>query len=82
MNKIRPIILAIAVVAAALMAYGLMTLPQAQPANADGFSSARVLKDIEVISKKHHSVAHPEERAEVRDYLIGRLEEMGGEVSL
>ena len=82
MNKIRPIILAIAVVAAALMAYGLMTLPQAQPANADGFSSARVLKDIEVISKKHHSVAHPEERAEVRDYLISRLEEMGGEVSL
>ena len=82
MNKIRPIILAIAVVAAALMAYGLMTLPQAQPVNAEGFSSARVLEDIEVISRKHHSVAHPVERAEVRDYLTSRLKEMGGELFL
>ena len=57
MNKIRPVILAVAVVAAALLAYGMFTLPKAQPADAEGFSAARVVEDIEVISKEHHSVA-------------------------
>ena len=82
MNKIRPIFLALAVVFSALLAYGFLTLPKAQPSDAEGFSAERVLKDIEVISRKPHSVAHPEERAEVRDYLVGRLEGMGGNVSL
>ena len=67
MNKLRPIFLAVAVLFSALLAYGLWTLPSPEPAGADGFSSARVLKDIEVISKEHHSVAHPQERAAVRD---------------
>ncbi|MDR9829142.1 hypothetical protein RCJ22_26480, partial [Vibrio sp. FNV 38] len=67
MNKIRPVILAVAVVAAALLAYGMFTLPKAQPADAEGFSAARVVEDIEVISKEHHSVAHPQERAKVRE---------------
>ena len=70
MNRLRPIFLAVAVVVSALLAYGFLTLPKAQPSDAEGFSAARVLEDIEVISRKHHSVAHPEERAEVRDYLI------------
>ena len=82
MNKLRPIFLAVAVLFSALLAYGLWTLPSPEPAGADGFSSARVLKDIEVISKEHHSVAHPQERAAVRDYLIERLEGLGGRVSL
>lgn len=82
MNRLRPIFLAVAVVVSALLAYGFLTLPKAQPSDAEGFSAARVLEDIEVISRKHHSVAHPEERAEVRDYLVGRLEGMGGNVSL
>ena len=82
MNKFRPVFLAAAVVLAVLLSYGLWTLPKAVPAGADGFSSARVVKDIEVISQKPHSVAHPEERAAVRDYLVGRLEGMGGKVSL
>ena len=82
MNKIRPVFLLMAVASAALLAYGFLTLPKEQPAHVEGFSSARVLEDIEVISRDHHSVAHPQERAAVRDYLEGRLREMGGEVSL
>lgn len=82
MNKFRPFILAVTVVCAALLAYGMFTLPKAKDSDAEGFSAARVLEDIEVISKDNHSVAHPEERAQVRQYLIDRLETMGGKVSL
>ena len=66
MNRLRPFILALAVIISALLAYGLFTLPSPEPADAEGFSSARVVRDIEAISKEHHSVAHPEERAAVR----------------
>ena len=79
MNRFRPIILAMSVIASALLAYGLFTLPKPQPADAEGFSAARVVKDIEVISKENHSVAHPEERAAVREYLVGRLEGLGAD---
>ena len=79
MNKIRPAVLAVAVVAAALLAYGMFTLPKPQPADAEGFSAARVIEDIEVISKDHHSVAHPQERAVVREYLVERLNGLGAD---
>ncbi len=79
MNRIRPFILFVAVLAAGLLAYGLLTRPSAQDAGYEGFSAARVVDDIEVISKKHHSVAHPAERAEVRDYLVSRLNELGAD---
>ena len=79
MNKIRPIILAVVVVLAGLLAYGIFTLPTPKAADAEGFSSARVVKDIEVMSKEHHSVADPEERTVVREYLIGRLQELGAD---
>ena len=79
MNKLRPLILAMAVIASALLAFGLFTLPSPKPADADGFSSARVVKDIEAVSKEHHSVAHPVERAAVREYLIGRLKGLGAD---
>lgn len=79
MNKYRPFILTLSIAAAALLAYGLFTLPRPQRADAEGFSSARVVKDIEVISKEHHSVAHPVERAAVREYLVGRLKELGAD---
>lgn len=79
MNRFRPVILSLVILLAAFMAYGLWTLPKPQPADAQGFSAARVVKDIEVISKEHHSVAHPQERAEVREYLIGRLESLGAD---
>lgn len=79
MNKIRPLILIVAVAVSALLAFGLFTLPKPQRDDAEGFSSARVVKDIEVISAKHHSVAHPVERQEVREYLIGRLKGLGAD---
>lgn len=79
MNKFRPFILVAAVVVAGLLAYGLWTRPSAESADAEGFSAARAVKDIEVMSKEHHSVAHPQERARVREYLIGRLEQLGAD---
>ena len=79
MNKIRPIILTVAVVLAGLLAYGLFTMPSPKGLDEEGFSAARVVKDIEVMSKEHHSVAHPEERAKVREYLVGRLNELGAD---
>lgn len=79
MNKIRPVILFAAVVLSGLLAYGLWTLPKPQNVDCEGFSSARVVEDIRVISQKPHSVAHPDERAQVREYLIDRLESMGAD---
>ena len=79
MNKFRPLILAVTVVVAGLLAYGLWTRPSAESAEAEGFSAARAVKDIEVMSREHHSVAHPQERAQVREYLISRLEGLGAD---
>ena len=79
MNRFRPFILASIVVLTAFHAYGLFTQPNPQPADAQGFSSARVVKDIEYISKENHSVAHPQERARVREYLVERLEGLGAD---
>ena len=79
MTKIRPIILLFAVVASAFLAYGLWTMPKPQPADYEGFSSARVVEDIKVISQKHHSVAHSQERDEVRNYLVERLQGLGAD---
>lgn len=79
MTKIRPVILLFAVVASAFLAYGLWTMPKPQSADYEGFSSARVVEDIKVISQKHHSVAHPQERAEVRNYLVERLQGLGAD---
>ncbi len=79
MNRFRPFILLVAVVLAGMLAYGILTRPTAKDVDYEGFSAARVVKDIEVISKNHHSVAHPSERAEVREYLVGRLHELGAD---
>ncbi len=79
MNKFRPLILLVTVVLAGLLAYGLFTLPSPKGIDSEGFSAERIVKDIEVISQEHHSVAHPEERAAVREYLVGRLNELGAD---
>lgn len=81
LKKIRPLYLLVGVLAAALLAYGLWTRPSAQSADVEGFSSARVVEDIRVISKECHSVApeHTEARSQVRDYLAGRLMELGAD---
>lgn len=79
MNRFRPYILASVVVLSAFLAYGFLTQPKPQPADAQGFSSARIIKDIEVISRENHSVAHPQERARVREYLVDRLAGLGAD---
>ena len=79
MNRVRPLILAAAIILSGLLAYGLWTRPAAEPVDSEGFSAARAVKDIEVISREHHSVAHPEERAAVREYLVQRLEQLGAD---
>lgn len=82
LNRLRPYVLAAVSVAAALLALGVFTLPSPQGKDHDGFSAVRVAEDIAVISKNHRSVAHAQERAKVCEYLAGRLEEMGGDVTL
>ena len=79
MNRIRPLIFAAFVVLAALLAYGLFTMPFPKGEDAEGFSAARVVRDIEVMSVEPHSVAHPEARARVREYLVGRLQGLGAD---
>lgn len=79
MNRFRPFILAAAIILSGLLAYGLWTRPAAEPVDSEEFSAARTVKDIEVISREHHSVAHPEERAAVREYLVQRLEQLGAD---
>ena len=54
-------------------------MPKPQASDYEGFSSARVVEDIKVISQKHHSVAHPQEREEVRNYLVERLQGLGAD---
>lgn len=73
MNKFRPLILAVATVISGLLAYGIFTLPSPKPYEYEGFSALRVVEDIEAISRAPHSVAQPEERARVRQYLIDCL---------
>ncbi len=79
MNKVRIGLLAVVVLLAGLVAFGLGSRPRVQDAESQQFSAERVVKDIEVISRNHHSVAHPAERAEVRDYLVSRLNELGAD---
>ena len=76
MNRIRIALLAVVVILVGLVAYGWFSRPAVQDAASSAFSAERVVNDIEVISRNHHSVAHPQERAAVRDYLEGRLREM------
>ena len=79
MKNYRSLILTLAIALSALVAYGVFfTMPSPKSIDAEGFSSARVAKDLEVISQEPHSVAHPEARDRLLDYLTERLEELGG----
>ena len=79
MSRIRIALLAVVVILVGLVAYGWFSRPAVQDATSSAFSAERVVNDIEVISRNHHSVAHPQERAEVRDYLVSRLGELGAD---
>lgn len=79
MNRVRLVTLIIVTVVVGVVSFGLFSRPQVESADSAEFSAERVARDIEVISRQHHSVAHPEERAEVREYLVERLTAMGAD---
>lgn len=79
MNRVRLVVLVAIATVVGMVAFGLWSRPAVEGIEHDGFSAERVVEDIEVISREHHSVAHPEERATVRDYLTRRLGELGAD---
>lgn len=79
MGRTKLSILLATIALVSLIAFGLWSRPKVQDIDSENFSAERVVKDIEVISQEHHSVAHPEERAKVRQYLLERLQEMGAD---
>ena len=78
MKQHSSLILILTIMLSAFIAYGFLSLPTQKGIHEKGFSSARVIEDIKVIAEKPHSVAHPEERANVFNYLTERLEALGG----
>ena len=79
MNKARFFLLPAVIILAGLVAFGLGSRPQVKSATSTEFSAERIVEDIRAISQDHHSVAHPEERAAVRDYLVSRLGQLGAD---
>lgn len=79
MNKVRIFLLTAVVLLVGLVAFGLGSRPKVKGIDSSSFSAERVIEDIRVISRNLHSVANPEERAEVRDYLVSRLEQLGAD---
>lgn len=63
----------------AFVSFGLFTIPNAESVDSENFSAERAAKYIEVIASEPHSVEHPVERSKVRNYLVDKLTEMGGE---
>lgn len=79
LNKIRIAVAFVTAVFAVLFASGLFTMPSSKELGASEFSSARVVEDLKVIAKEHHSVIHPQERDSVASYLVRRLQETGAD---
>ena len=75
MKNYRSLFLIATILLSAFIAYGLWTSPFSQK---EGFSTERVVEDLKVIAEKPHSVAHPEERIQNIQYLVQRLDELGG----
>jgi hypothetical protein len=59
------------------LSMGEFTRPEVRDVTSANFSAIRVIKDIKEVSKVPHSIEHPAERAVVREYLSGRLAQMG-----
>ena len=79
MNRVRLMVLVVVAAVVGMVAFGLWSRPSVEGREHGGFSAERVVEDIEVISREHHSVAHPVERAAVREYLVERLGELGAD---
>lgn len=78
--KTLKIIASIVLTAAVLLvSMGYLSFRRVEPKKDMLFTTENVVSDIGFISRKHHSIMHPQERAGVRDYLFDRLAGMGGE---
>ena len=77
MKLIKVIILIGLIVLSCFIARGLFSMPKATDGDVMGFSTNDVIETIKTISQKQHSVAHAQEREEVREYLISRLTAIG-----
>lgn len=75
MKNYRSLFLTATILLSAFIAYGLWTSPFSLE---EGFSTERIVEDLEVIADKPHSVAHPEGRTQNIQYLVQRLNELGG----
>ena len=76
----KTIIFWIVAIIAALIAYQVYPSIDIHHKDSHSFSAERVAADINIISKRPHSIEHPKERKVVADYLFHRLEQMGANV--
>ena len=74
MRKLKLVTALLLIILAFFMAAGTFTFRRA----GNDFPTEKAVQDLKVISLEPHSVLHPEERNQVRNYLYGRLEEIGG----
>lgn len=70
------------IIFAALVAYHLFPVWEINDKESVRFSPVRVAKDINIISKRPHSIEHPKERKVVGEYLFHRLQQLGGSVQI
>lgn len=78
-----PILYIFAIISAGLVVFlHIHTIKIEESENPYNFSAANVAKDIKIISKKPHSIEHPNERKFVRDYLSYRLRQLGAQVKI
>jgi hypothetical protein len=74
----KTVIYYLVIIFAALVAYQIFPKMEINDRQSLRFSPERVAKDINIISKRPHSIQHPKERKVVGEYLFHRLQQMGG----
>lgn len=73
MKRIKIIFAVLIVLLMGFVAFGTFTYKRAEKENQSSYSVSSVVNTIKVISEKPHSIEHPQEREEVRQYLYNRL---------
>jgi hypothetical protein len=73
MKRIKIIFAILILLLMGFVAFGTFTHKRAEKVNESQYSIPSVVNTLKVISEKPHSVEHPQEREEVRQYLYQRL---------
>lgn len=79
-NGYKTALFYITAILAAVIAYQIFPVVKINGKESASFSPERVAADINIISKRPHSIQHAKERKVVKNYLFHRLEQMGGGV--